>query len=269
MFSLPKLITIGLCCFSLVACDKVSKIESTESYVKVFPAAMDLHKETIVPWHVGPKKDQTLSKGFRVSIKFPKLDTQALDEIISRFNVNSWLVVVKRRSLASSTIVGQVFIPISIPGRYTDSKYRRLQMENGFVSIYYSAAAISKRFESFPCPALGHNRLVQEIEVEKNYEIEPLFASLSELRKASGKVTEFGYDSTILNGGQSLQGDYSFEIALYNSENKDIVSNFITVPHVLKVTKEVISDLQGCENFVIPPADDEGNKWDQFKWKRN
>lgn len=268
MYSFIKFFLLIVCAMTFSSCNRTSKVESGEGFVKVFPENMDLHKEVIVPWHVGPKKDQKLSKGFRVSIRFPKLDLSALDDIINRFNVDSWLIVVKRKNLATSTIVGQVFIPISIPGRFSDSKFRRLQMENGFVSIYFAAAAISKRFESFPCPALGHNRLIDSIEVETVGEIEPFYISVSELQRISGKVVEFGYDSTILNGGQSLQGDYTFEVALYNSESKNIMSNFVQSPDILKVTKERIIDITGCENFVIPPPDEEGNKWDQFKWKK-
>lgn len=268
MYSFLKILFYLTCVIAFSACDKKSKVESTDSYIKIFPENMDLHKEVIVPWHVGPKKDQTLSKGFRVSIRFPRLDLAAMDDIITRFSVDSWLIVVKRRSLATSTIIGQVFIPISIPGRFSDSKFRRLQMENGFISIYFAAAAISKRFETFPCPALGHNRVIDSIEVERVGQLEPLYVSVSELHRISGKVVEFGYDSTILNGGQSLQGDYSFEIALYNSESRNVMSNFVQSPDILKVTKEVINEITGCENFVIPPPEDEGNKWDQFKWKR-
>ncbi|MDD0851479.1 hypothetical protein HBN50_00160 [Halobacteriovorax sp. GB3] len=252
----------------LSSCSKHSDVEITKDYIRIKPDKVDLHKLLIVPWNVGPEREQLVSKGVRVSLKFPALDLESMEAIISRFEADSWLVRVRRASLASSVVVGQVYIPIAIPGRHSSSKYRRLQLENGVISIYFSASAISKRFANFPCPAIDHNRLIEDVAIDRIYEQDSFFVSVAEVQRIQGKVIDFGYDSTILNGGNSLIGDYTFELALYNSRDKRKVSNFVKVPEVLKVKNESQVNIQGCEDFEIPIQKNEGDKWDSFKWKR-
>lgn len=251
------------------SCTKKAKVEVSKTHIRVYPQSVKLHKAVIVPWSVGlPDKDQTVSKGVRVSLQFPKIGLKEMDAIISRFEVDSWIVQVKRATYSSSELVGKMYIPISIPGRFADSKYRRLPMKNGVISIYFSAANISKKYERLPCPMQGHNRLVTSVDIDRFHSQDSLYVGASEAQRVGGKIIDFGYDATVLDGGKSILGDYTFEFAFYNSKEKQRVSNFVKSPDILKIKDEDVIDIRGCEDYSPPVFKDEGNKWDQFRWKR-
>ena len=252
------------------SCTDYAEVKKTSAGAFVSPNNLEMKQYTIEKWRVGPLRKQLVSKGIRVDLGFPVLDRDDLDNLLVEYGVNAWLIKVRRRSYSVNSVLGYIYIPLVVPGIQKKSKYRRHQIKQGAFSIYYSAAAISKRFENFECPAFEHNRYLDEVEIDsRDISVDRLFTGRQTDEYVAAKVQKFSYSGNILNGGASLVGEYSVQVAMYNSETKRRKSNFVELKEILRIVDEKTRSLSGCEGFEIPIKDlDEGNKIEQFKWNK-
>lgn len=218
-------------------------------------------------WAVGPLRKQEVSKGIVVTIDFPEIDRESLDKLVQEFGVNSWLVRVRKRAFSVNTIVGHIYIPLIIPGTQSDNKYRRHQLKRGAISLYYPAAAVSKRFEHFSCPAFNHDRLVKGVEIEAGSGTpDKLYNSVVDRAYIQAPVVEFNYSGNILNAGESIIGEYEIDLALYNNKLKERITNFTTLNEVVIVKDETRVNINGCEGFQIPAKEEDVDKVKLFRW---
>lgn len=252
-----------------LSCTKKSEIKFTENAFYINPINTGLTDVRVEKWRVGPNRDQEVSKGVTVFVSFPLLERDELERLVTEFGIDSWLIKVKKRSFSVNTTLGYVYIPLIVPGTQGKNKNRRHQIKKGTFSVYYSAAAISKRFENFECPAFNHNRYVEDWTINKRpITLDQIFAGPLEETYIGAKVTEYSYSGNILNGGQSIEGDYTVEIALYNHKEKKKKSNYIELVEVLNISAERQRQISGCEGFQIPTKEEDVNKMELFRWKR-
>jgi len=266
---LKEILSITLILLLTSSCSKKSEITFTDNAFYINPKNTGLSDVRVNKWYVGPSRKQEVSKGVTAFISFPLLERKDLDRLIMDFGIDSWLVKVKKRSFNVNTTLGYLYIPLIIPGTQGRNKNRRHQIKKGTFSVYYSAAAISKRFELFECPAFSHDRYVDKVEIEKRaITLDQLFAGPLEETYIGAKVTEFSYSGNILNGGSSVVGEYTIEIALYNHKEKKKKSNYIELVEALNVTSERQRAISGCEGFQIPTKEEDVDKRKLFRWKR-
>lgn len=235
--------------------------------MRIFPKNLEMSDIKIMDWRVGPLRRQEVSKGVRLRFNIPLVEPVGLEELISKFGVNSWLVRIKRKSLIHTEYLGMFYIPLIVPGQQVTNKVRRNQMKTGALAIYYSAAARSKRFEGFACPAFNHSRRIERYNVEyDDSKVDDFYVNSFEQNYVNSQVDVFSYDTIVFDAGMSLEGEYFLEMALYNFETKRRLSNFVSYPQKLILGGEKQIAIRGCENYKIPAKEIDDRSINQFKF---
>ncbi len=263
-----KILLSSIFLILIYSCTEYASVRKTDSGMYVTPTQLKIvnHKDEV--WRVGPLRRQTVSKGFRLDVTFPVFDREDLDDLIMKYGVNAWLIKIRRRSYYVNTVLGYIYIPLVVPGTQEKSKYRRHQIKQGAISVYYAAAALSKRFENFSCPAFEHNKYLDKVDLEeRSFNIDSFYVGRQTDEYVEARVEKFSYSGNILNGGQSLEGEYSIQVAMYNSQSKRRKSNFVELKDLFTITREKSEQISGCEGFEIPTkASDEVDKRQLFKF---
>jgi len=225
----------------------------------------DLHIKNVevIDWKVGPMGKQIISKGLRFKVQLPILDNDDLKDLITNTQTTAWLLKLSRRGSTQYGDIGRVHIPLTGSekkkqrGIFTSST----QQKDAFFEVMYSAAAPSKRFESFKCPAFGHNYSIEDIKlVSTRSQIDKIVPSASNRAALDGKSQEFSFMPAQFNGGPELASTYTIEIAAYDHINKVRRSDYIPYPEEVQVSKEIHQSIKGCSSFDIPSIDAGGEK---------
>ena len=260
----------------LTSCQKYSEYKKTDrGHVFVTINESVVEKVKNIPWRVGGVlRRQEVSKGFSMKVKLPLLSTKSIRDLVNTRNVDSWLLRVRKLSYSGSKTLGYVYIPIVIPGRSMDYAFKIKQLGHGMINVYYSASAISTRFENLRCPALNHNTLIKELKISKDSgKLKKMIVSPVEREKINRKVNKYGYRPIVLNGGEVLTGRYKVDIAFFNFSSKTKESSYIELPSTVEISGERTKAISGCANFEYPamrPArdNDNDNPIQKFKFGR-
>ena len=188
----------------LLGCQKYSEFEKNAAgWIYITPQDFKIEKAEVVDWKVGPMFKETLSKGIRLYINFPLIKKQNMQELSEKRDINSWLVRINKESGGKKEILGQIYVPLTVPG---NTGVRVKQLKKGLVNIYYPAAAVSSRLENLKCPAFDHQLVIKELEV-KSKAIPPgrLIISFAGKHFISGKVEEFSYNPSPSTAEQVLR----------------------------------------------------------------
>jgi hypothetical protein len=264
------LILITFVSFSVSSCTQYSEFETVGKKYLIKPIGAGIEEVLPVVWRVGPRKKQKVSKGFELKIKLPQLKSEHIDTLLRETDINSWLIVLRKKTLTKNKILNRSYVPMIVPGTTKSKiKSRMKQMKFGYIRVYYPAAALSNRFENFPCPAFKHSLIITDANVQKMSDaLSPITISPSQRSRINQKVNKFEYNAKKVNGGNYLVGNYEVEIALYNFENKMIYSNFYGLSQRARILKEKSVTISGCENFVIPDTPPPSDGIKQFKFGR-
>jgi hypothetical protein len=142
-------------------------------------------------------------------------------------------------------------------------------MKESYINVFYSAAAVSVRLENLNCPAFNHRFIIKDIDLKESDSNESLVISSLSQRRIQRAIDPLGYGRTIYNAGVDLVGEYRLEIALLDSKNKTILSNFVPIGPIARVENELISGIKGCENATVPaPGSKRKDFIDNFKFGR-
>ena len=228
-------------------------------YIKPRPAYISHVK--IVDWHVGALRRTTVSKGMLVKVALPNISREILKKFVLDYSIDSWLVKVKKKSAGINKSLKTFSIPIINEASLLikgSAAYRINQRKKFIVRIYYVDAALSERFEKFLCPGLGHNLVLRDVELLKRKSFDRLITvQVKAGTHFNSKVFRYQISANKINGGKSLKGEYSIEIALYSAKKKKIFSNFYDLANIIKVSLERTQVIKGCSNFQIPRKEDE------------
>lgn len=257
-----------------------SGCQKYSEFKKITPRRMallnnDCHIESakVMKWHVGLKRDITISKGIQLKIGFPYIRREDLAYLSKAQGINSWVVKVSRMvPTRPAEEIGIFYVPLLVPrgkGQMT-SVFRAKQLEFAYFNVYYSAAAISKRFEDSHCPVFNHTRYIEDLNIVRSPASSSTIAiNTAERERFTRKVERFGYRPLVLNGGMSLRGRYVVDIALYNFKTKMKQSTYIRLPEELEVPFEGNKVVKECIDFKIPsPKPGFDNLIRRFRWKR-
>jgi hypothetical protein len=256
------------CLVLFISCSENTKVQINPGSVRVMPESMGVTALENISWRVGPLRRQEVSKGVRVEFTMPYLPSDAMETIIERYEVDSWLIRLRRKGLMKNNVLVMAYMPLFAREYPRGRNLRIRQSKKLTFRVHYHAAAVSTRFSNFMCPAFEHDLKLNDISVKNNSErMGTAVVSGVGKNRVLGKVEKFDYNLTV-NGGSTLQGEYIVEMAFYNSEKKNRHSNWMTLADTGVVGRESSVRLKGCENFKIPdrPVDEDALK--KFKFGR-
>ena len=266
--------TVLIICLSILlgSCDtNYSYMPINDKSFRINISRGSINHATPTDWRVGRRgKYKTLSKGFKISLKLPVISPSDLKDIHSKIKADSWVLKISRRgSEGRAKVLGNIRLPLT-KGRVKSSSknihFKRLR--RAVFSIYYSAAAHSKRFERFPCPAFGHNKLISKARVIDSSNTRPLKLKIHYRERAgvSGGLETIDF-TTRVNAGMSMTGNYIFELAFYNSVYKNRIGPFMPFKEQVVVPQEDQVDVRSCAGFR-PKGLPTDSQYREFKFGR-
>ena len=231
----------------LVVKDKVFYIHTTDAKVT------DVEE---VVWKVGPYQKQRLSRGVRIHFTFPLITNDAAKILHEKRKADSWLIRLRRKTFVSSKIIGH--FASTFVNQSNSRKVRYQRPSGGALRVDYAASAISMRLGSLSCPSLGHRKRITETEVANTSQQnrQTLTSLPSDTFYVSPRVEAISYHPVVVNGGNQLKGNYHLEVALYNQEKKQRLSNWLKIKKTasVKAIEEVV--VRGCKNDYFPGKED-------------
>lgn len=221
----------------------------------VRPAPQGVERVQVQEWKVNPDRSQMVSRGFTVTLEVPQLTSGDLKTLIEKHRIDSWYFQIRR----GSEVLQRVSVPLSISGR----QHRSLQ----FI-VQYAASAISMRFANSLCPGFNHRKIMTTPTIVQAPQGSPVL-TLSPLNESrlTAPIQAFEIRPTSINGGHSLMGTYSFDMAYFDTREKSMRSNLVTLTEAVQVTSERDVEIRGCENYKIPDAPT-NQGLDEFKFGR-
>jgi len=226
---------------------------------------------TPVDWRVGRGgKRKTISKGIRLSLKLPVITKGDLEDIYKKVGSDAWLLRISRKGPEGGTkVLGNIYLPLTkgkARGSSRSLNFKRLK--RAVFSIYYSAAAHSKRFENFPCPAFGHDKIIPKARIINATSKRPSKLSVHYRDSAgvSGKLKIIAF-TTRINGGMKMAGNYIFELAFFNSARKVRKGPFVKFKEEIVIPQEAPVDIRSCSGFTPKGLPGE-KRFRQFKFGR-
>ncbi len=262
----PKL-AIFIVLFLFSSCMPKGKVERGRQSAYVYDYSAKIKDIDLVPWSIGSGlKKVTITKGFLVAIELPRLSKDDTMFIYETFSVDSWLIrVTKSSGPGTGSVLGYFYAPI-VRKEIRSDHVSPATMLKAFFKVMYSAAAPSARFERFECPAFDHNKVIEQYEIFGQQTNPPgVRVSPQETLRANAQKVEI--TPVQFNGGSSLRGKYEVELALYNSEEKRVSSEWITLNQSIFIISENSKLLPGCSGFQIPERPADTNKVEKFKLK--
>lgn len=195
--------------------------------------AGDLHNEA---WDIGKEREVEISKGFKFDVDVPELSNVASQALLKKHGIDSWLYKVTKITRGSRRELGMVAIDSRNGGKVT---------KTFTIHVYYHAASVSRDFRRFHCPAFGHRKKIEELEMGR-YEPkrDEVYARLGEYVR--GEVDKLSFAPLIFPGGKSLEGKYLIEVALYNSQEKRTYSSWTPLRAYPVVKREVDRRVKSC-----------------------
>lgn len=227
---------------NLIACSKESVLLREGVGVRLTEAQWAVASLSEAEWKVGKHLSNTVSKNLNLVLSMPRLDSDDVQFLQTTYGVDAWLVkIIQSNALSSNMELVTIYAPFRAR---QNGRSGGLLMKSLSFNFTYAAAAISERFRRFNCPAFSHDKRLDKWEIvgaEKPIEIlvRPE-ARFEEKLKLSELVP------TTLNVGNTMVGEYFFEVALFNTAQKQTYSTFQRLPFHLKVLSEDSILVDGC-----------------------
>lgn len=217
-------------------------------YVKELKS--EINSARIINWEVGRKKDKNVSKGIRFAVTVPKIQNKAKEKLLQTYGVDSWVFRIIKSHRGRNEVLAYYNYYFKNMSRTT---------KEFTLNVYYHAAAVSKQFRLFHCPAFNHRFEIQDLELEERSTRKPeaLYTRINDNLRA--RVSQIRFSPLIVSAGQSLRGDYYLDFAFYNSSKKQIYSGWFPVDGKIKISQEIARTLPTCigikeENQPLPES---------------
>ncbi len=253
-----------------LSCAKKSELIKNGDVVIIRPENTSIEDLKAIEWKVGKYAKQEISKGLSFRVYFPFLKTEDLLFLVKERKIDSWIFKITKVDRKGKEVIGRYYIPLVYPGR-SKNAHRIKQIPFGVLKIYYAAASISSRLERSLCPVNGHNKLLKGFSVQKNFSVysrPDLVLSKVGQKSIVGKVETYSYNPSSMNGGASLLGDYILEMALANSKEKKIYSNYFSLKEKIEIKLEAEEMIEGCENYEQPQKRESIDPIKKFRFGR-
>lgn len=233
----------------------------------ITPVLSRISRVEAIDWKVGALGKETVSKGVRIKIDFPRLRIDDIEDLVTKTELDSWLVRVHKQTGYGSNILGHFYIPMINPGN-KGSSLRVSQMEYGMVNIYYAASSVSPRFENLNCPPFNHQLYIDDddVVIEETDFLTKVMVNPSDYALVQAKLDTFGYQPTTLNAGMNLVGSYYVDVALYDSRSKMRRSSFLRLPQTVRIKLERTRPVSGCADAQVPAQPKDTRSFRDFKF---
>lgn len=244
------------------------KFDKNTAYIKTKDVSID--DVRVVPWRVGKFGKDILSRGIRFSFELPQIDDEALELLYEKKKIDAWLIKLERKDGLHSETLGYYSMMLVSPDQRNSNRLRFSSPKKGSIGVNYAASSISMRLSELPCPALNHRLLIEDYELKTmGVSKQEWVVSGADDYYVPAKVTMISYSPVTVNGGMRLKGDYTVEIAFYNQKLKRRLSSFVPLVNAARVEKEVEVAVKGCENYLVPERERNGdNPVRKFKFSR-
>lgn len=220
-----------------VSCSKTFELESYENTFYFNNLSHEIVDQNIIEWKAGLNREKLLSKGFSLSIELNEIETKTKEFLSSKYRVDSWIFkFYQMNPNGRKNHIGYVSIPF-------DRITRQFKKFN--VIFYYMAASFSRHYREFKCPAFNHRKRIENIFLEKTYtKDEKIFLSKNETIEAPiNNGTKF---PITFNLGDTLLGNYFFEVALFSTTTNTIYSKWLPGKNFVKINDEKTISVPTC-----------------------
>ncbi len=225
----------------LVSCTKYHELKKKSGVYYLTDVYNEIQQAKNVEWEVGRKREATISKGIRLNTSISNLSDEAKSYLYKKYGIDSWIIRLSRERRGYAQGIGYFFINLSNMSR-TSKDYT--------INLYYHAAAVSKRFRLFHCPAFKHRYDITSFDLEDRLGVEKGDIYIRPVKRFPGKVTPLRFAPMIISGGRSLLGKYFIDMALYNTKTKLLYSEWVPVDKTLIIRQEVARSVASCLGVV-------------------
>ncbi|MAX65786.1 MAG: hypothetical protein QF441_00285 [Bacteriovoracaceae bacterium] len=244
------MLKIFLIFFFLISCNKTYDLQRENGVYFLKKIGFKIKSTKVVDWKVGRKREANVSKGIRFISSIPNLEEEHKLVLKKKFGIDSWLIKISKISRGSTRPLGYFYIHLHNMTRTT---------KDFTVNLYYHAAAVSKRFRLFHCPAFNHRLEIPDVDLEDRPSADEQNLYIRPTEKLYARASRLRFAPMILSGGRSLKGKYIVDLALYNSESKQIYSDWLAGDGVLEITQEASVAVNSCigvkeENQPLPES---------------
>ncbi len=252
------------------SCTKSVDFHFTKNTAYIKTKGVSIDEMRVVPWRVGKFGKDILSRGIRFSFELPQIDNDALELLYEKKKIDAWLIKLERKEGLRTEILGYYSMMLVSPDPRNPNNLRFSSPKKGSIGVNYAASSISMRLSELPCPALNHRLLIDEHDLKSmGPSKQEWVVSGADDYYVPAKVTMISYSPVTVNGGMELKGDYTVEIAFYNQKLKRRLSSFVALVNAASVEKEIEVAVKGCENYVVPERQREGeDPVKKFKFSR-
>lgn len=225
----------------MYSCTKNAKLSRETASAHLEGVVMQVKNLSEIKWPAGFREDAVVSQSITFMIEMPRVDQDDLDYLISERGVDSWIIRVISYRNGEKQDLGSLY------SLFRPKKRSRTSTDSASsvsLKIYYAAAYASERWRNSKCPPLGHNKKIKEMRIEDSGEAFDLSIGGAQSYLEKSQLIELTPSS--FNGGMSLAGEFSFEIAPYNSQKKVILAPFRKLPGKIIVEKEESVHVPSC-----------------------
>lgn len=220
-----------------LSCTKMHDVKTNNGIDYLEGVYSEMTQVKNVEWKVGRKKDKTVSRGIRITTEVPRVSDEAKTHLYEKYGIDSWIFKFSRIIRGRKDLVGNIYYHFNNISRSTEAFS---------LNIYYHASSVSERFRAFHCPAFEHRSLLKDVKIRTSKNITPKNLYVRTTSKEPAKVERLSFSPHIFSAGRSLIGDYIVEYALYNSQTKQLYSNWARVSGTVPITSEKNISLPSC-----------------------
>jgi hypothetical protein len=235
-----------LLCYS---CTKYASFSKEAVGISIHPVQMKVSYLDEIEWHIGQKKEETVTQSITFIVDLPKMRDEDLNFLTEQKGIDAWIVRLVASRGSKIQDLGSLY------ALFKPKKASRASISSATSSVvmkvFYAAAFASERFRAQKCPAFNHRKRIRKMEIQG--EDEEFSLSINQVTSYEEKSQLVELAPTAFNAGHSLVGDYFIEIAPYDSKKRLIHSNFKRIPMNVSVTEENEVKVLSCEG-VNPEA---------------
>lgn len=225
--------------FSLSSCVNMSVLTEKRSGFSLEVNNAEITEVVPSEWPVGPKGKQRVHRGVRVKISVPQLSKSDARTLIRKRGVDSFLIKVMREVKGTKISIGHIKVPINQKGTGTK--------EVLFFVDYY-AAGIRSSYTRYVCPPYNHDYKVFGLKI-KNHSSKIKNIGISAQYEKSvrdARNIDYQYSGQHFIAGRNVLGRYFLKIALYDSGEKTLKSEYFPYNQYFSVDGHERHSIKGC-----------------------
>jgi len=234
----------------LTACSDRATIKSKNGIDFLDPVTLELDKLDEKVWTVGKKRDAEVSMGVNLKVSVPQIDDDGVSYLQRKYGIDTWVYKLTKLTRGSRSPIG-----------FFQYNLHSISGVNDYVNIniYYHAASVSSDFRRFHCPAFDHRYRLAEFGLTESKEPKRNQIYVRRKEVLNARIEKVSFAPMIFSAGKSLTGNYKIEVALFNSNEKRIYSQWFSAQNSFIASREVQVDVPSCrgikeENNPLPSS---------------